>query len=139
MLKTGDRRYDSLKLFIFTQVILLMKTLGIILSIMLAAYTAQPLLGEMLHHNGVVECTSNEGCCDDHDDACCDIPSGHTHDDADHDCSNDCTCAMHGIVVFTTTLSPHIELFETILEKIEPGYVSYQYAFLQSIWHPPKA
>ena len=71
-------------------------------------------------------------------DDCCGEQSKGACDTSAHDCSQDCTCLMDGMVVFTQAPSPQILLFETILEKIETGYRSYQFSLPPTIWHPPQ-
>ena len=107
-----------------------MKTLSIIVISFILAFTSQPLLSHVVHKQQMSKDAAALECCGDKSEETC--------DDTSHDCSEDCTCVMDGVVVFTHSISPEIFLFETILEKVGTSYTSYRFSLPPTIWHPPQ-
>lgn len=114
-----------------------MKFLSLILVFVIAFFTAKPLLSNLIHHE-IIEKEVVHECCGHCSGACCGDKNEGACDTSTHDCSQDCTCVMDGIVVFTQAPSPQIELFETISVQIETRYIEYQFSLPVTIWHPPQ-
>ena len=115
-----------------------MKIFSFILVLFVVALTSKPLVNNVLQFHKISITDTEQSCCSDCSGDCCNNNSEDTCNDSDHECSSDCTCIPNGVVVFTQSVSPEIQLFETILEKIESAYTSYQFTLNRPIWHPPE-
>lgn len=116
------------------------KFTGIILAFFVVAFTANPLMDELMdeqHQIAELLATDCCGCCAE--DCCIDAQEGN-NECGDQQCNTSCKCTMHqNLVTFTISLSSELHLFELILDEFDEISIPYRFTLPDSIWQPPKA
>lgn len=128
-----------------------MKAAGIIVSIFVVAFTAHPLMSEILSERMAHMDDTEQSCCGGCADDCCrgaasgaagdrnDNPCDSGQQSSDQGCADHCTCAANSVVVFNAVHQDQVIICEFFLEELETISNPYQFILPEKIWHPPRA
>ncbi len=120
------------------------KLIGIILAFVVVAFTASPLVNEIIHSQDLHSVVYEMDCCDICADDCvmstdADKEMDGKKDCGDHDCKSTCKCSIYSPHTFTVYFTPEISLSEVFLDAFDEITLPYRFALPAKIWQPPRA